>query len=313
MQFIKKKKYPKYSKLSRAGAHTLYVFLLPALLLTLVFGYIPMFTNIIAFMDYDIMDGFLGLGSPFVGFKWFSFLKEQWFYDLAIRTITYSLTGLVFGFPASLGLALMFNELKNLRYKKVVQTVSYIPNFVSWVTISGLAYIFLSVEPEGILNTFRETFFGLPRISYFQDPKYFLPILIITNIWKNVGWGTILYMAALATVDEQIYEAASVDGAGRWSKMRHITFPCLIPTFCIQLIFSLGSLFNSNFDQLFNLQNAVLRNDVMTINLYTYYEGIIKMKYSLTTAVGLFQGLVSFILIFATNKVTRKLSDTGIF
>jgi ABC-type polysaccharide transport system, permease component len=311
MAILKKKK--KHSTLDRANMWMLYVFLVPAVLLTLIFGYIPMFTNVIAFMDYDIMDGFLGLGSPFVGLKHFSFLTEKWFYDLAIRTVGYSTAGLIIGFPASLVLALMFNELRSLRFKKIVQTISYIPNFVSWVTISGLVYIFLSVEPEGILNTIRESLFGLPRISFMQDPKYFLPLLVFTNVWKGVGWGTILYMAALSAVDEQIYEAADVDGAGRFAKILHITFPSLIPTFCIQLIFSLGGLFSSNFDQIFNLQNPVIRDNVMTINLYTYYSGIVGMKYSLTTAVGLFQGVISFLLIYITNTITRKLSDTGIF
>jgi putative aldouronate transport system permease protein len=306
---IKKRK----TRLELANVHTLYFFLLPALIITFLFGYIPMFSNIIAFMDYDMMNPWFGFKSPFVGFRNFSFLRELWFYKLTIRTVTYSFAGLIFGFPASLILALLFNELRSHNYKKVIQTISYIPHFVSWVTVSGLVYMFLTVEPEGIINTIRITLFGGERISYMQDPKYFLPLLVITGVWKGVGWGTILYMASLSTIDEQIYEAAEVDGASRWKKVCHITIPGLIPTFCILLIFALGGLFSTNFDQIFNLQNAVIRADVMTINLYTYFNGIVNQQYSLTTAVGLFQGVVSFMLIASTNYVTRKLSDTGIF
>lgn len=272
-----------------------------------------MFSNIVAFMDYKITNPMFGLASPFVGFKWFSFLKEMWFYQVAGRTVLYSFVTLLFGFPASLILALLFNELRNQTYKKVVQTVSYIPNFVSWVTTAGLVYLFLTMDPTGLVNNIVQFVFHLPRHSFMQDPNAFLPVLVVTGIWKNTGWGTILYMAALSTIDEQIYEAAEVDGANRWNKLLHITFPGLIPTFCLLLIFALGGLFSVNFDQVFNLQNSVLRQDVMNINLYTYYNGIVNGDYSISTAVGLFQGVVSFILVYSVNKVTRKLADTGIF
>lgn len=300
-------------RLKFANIQVLYLFLAPALLLTLIFGYLPMFSNIIAFMDYKITNPMFGLASPFVGFKWFSFLKEGWFYEIAGRTVLYSFMTLLFGFPASLILALLFNELRSQVFKKVVQTISYVPNFVSWVTTAGLVYLFLSVDSTGLVNNIAQSVFHLPRQSFMQNPNAFLPILIVTNLWKNVGWGTILYMAALSTIDEQIYEAAEVDGAGRWAKLVHITLPGLIPTFCILLIFALGGLFSVNFDQVFNLQNSVIRQDVMTINLYTYYNGIVNGNYPISTAVGLFQGVVSFILIYSVNKVTRRLADTGIF
>jgi len=302
------------SVLQKRGMGWLYLFIIPALALTLFFGYIPMFMNVIAFMDYKIGAGFLGLQSEFVGLYWFQyFLKEKWFYEIILRTLLYSVSGLVFGFPASLILALLFNELRSNRFKKIVQTLSYIPNFVSWATISGLVYIFLTVEPEGLVNTIRESVFGLSRISFMQDPKYFLPLLIITGLWKGAGWGTILYMAALSNIDVSMYEAAEVDGAKRFDKVRYITFPNLVPTFCICLIFAIGGLLSTNFDQIFNLQNTVLRPSVMTLNLYTYFNGVVNRQYSLSSAVGLFNGVVSFILIFSANAITRKLSDTGIF
>jgi len=306
---VKRKSY----SIDRVNVSALYVFLAPALVLTLVFGYLPMFSNIIAFLDYNIAKGWFGLASPFVGFKNFAFLRQSWFYGIMGRTVWYSFAGLVFGFPASLLLALLFNELRHLRFKKVVQTISYVPNFVSWVTISGLVYTFLSYESDGILNNILEKLFHMQRVSYMQDPKYFLAVLIITGIWKGVGWGTILYMAALSTIDEQIYEAAEVDGAGRLAKVTHITFPGLIPTFSILLIFAMGGLFRTNFDQMFNLQNAVLRDRVNTIDLYTYFNGVVNGQYSLSTAVGLFQGVVSMILVLGTNYVTKKLNGVGIY
>ena len=308
----KEKEKVKYGKLSRAGIGYLYLFLAPAIIITFVFSYIPLFSNYIAFLDYDLNAGWFGFASPFVGFKNFSFLLEPWFYELAGRTFIYSVAGLVTGLPASLILALMFNELRSAKFKKTVQTISYIPNFVSWVTISGLVYMFLTIEPGGLLNDIIE-FFGGTRVSFMQDPKYFLPLLVITNLWKSVGWGTILYMAALAGIDEQIYEAADVDGARRMDKVLRITMPNLVPTFCIQMIFAMGGLFSSNFDQIFNLQNAVIRNQVSTINLYTYFNGVVNMQYAHSTAVGLFQGVVSMVLVLSTNYVTRKFSDTGIF
>ena len=296
-----------------ANVSALYIFLLPAIILTLVFGYLPMFSNVIAFLDYNIAKGWFGLASPFVGFKHFAFLKEAWFYRILGRTMWYSFAGLLFSLPSSLILALLFNELRSLRFKKAVQTISYVPNFVSWVTISGLVYTFLSYEPDGILNNILEKLFHLERVSYMQDPIYFLAVLIITGIWKGVGWGTIMYMAALSTIDEQIYEAADVDGAGRLAKVIHITFPGLVPIFCILLIFAMGGLFHTNFDQMFNLQNAVLRDRVNTIDLYTYFNGVVNRQYSLSTAVGLFQGVTSMILVLGTNYITKKLSGVGIY
>jgi putative aldouronate transport system permease protein len=292
---------------------TLYLFLAPAVILTFVFGYLSLFSNVIAFLDYRISNGWLGLKSPFVGFKNFAFLKERWFYELAWRTVKYSFFGILFGYPASLALALLFNELRGKRFKKIAQTISYIPNFVSWVTIAGLVYIFLSSEPEGALNNILVPLFGGGRISYMQNAGFFLPVMVITGVWKGIGWGTILYMAAISTLDDQVYEAADVDGAGRLSKIWHITIPGLAPTFCILLIFAVGGLFSSNFDQIFNLQNGVIRDKVSTINLYAYYNGVVNGRYSLTTAVGLFQGVISMLLVICTNLVTRKLSDTGIF
>jgi putative aldouronate transport system permease protein len=296
----------------RAGLFNLYVLLLPAVLTTLIFGYLPMISNYMAFLDYNLTDGFLGLGSPFVGLRNFDFLCEKWFYEILGRTLLYSIGAIAVGYPAALLLALLFNELRHTAFKKAVQTITYIPHFVSWVTVAGIVYMFLTVEPDGLLNNARELF-GLERLSFMQDAKYFLPILLLSGLWKGLGWSTILYMAALSGIEEQLYEAARVDGATRFQQAIYITLPGLVPTFCIQLIFAMGSLFSTSFDQVFNLQNEVIRPDVMTLNLYTYYFGIVNQRFAHSAAIGLFNGVISVILICGTNFVTRRLSDTGIF
>ncbi len=291
--------------------YPLYFGVLPSILLTLIFSYLPMFTNVIAFMDYDMFNGWLGLGSPFVGFQNFSFLKDPDFYKLVTRTLTYSVAGLIFSFPASLLLALALNELRNELFKRTIQTISYIPHFVSWVTVASLVYIFLSVDPSGLINNLKQAMVGGERISFMQKPEYFLAILLITGVWKEIGWGTIIYLASITSIDPQLYEAAQIDGAGRWKQMLHVTLPGIMPATVILLIFAVGGLFSSNFDQIYNLQNDVIRNDVSTINLYVYYKGLRDQQYSLSTAIGLFQGVISFILIRTANFISKKVADVG--
>jgi putative aldouronate transport system permease protein len=295
-----------------SSVYILYLFLVPAIVLTFFFNYLPMFSNVIAFMDYDITEGWLGMDSPFVGFKQFGFLQEPWFYELAVRTVTYSFFILAASFPLALIFALLINELKSKKFKKITQTVSYVPHFVSWVTVSGLVYIFLTVDPSGMLNDLKVFFFGGERISFMQESAYFLPLLILTQIWKETGWGCIIYLAALTTIDPHLYEAAEVDGASRWRKVWHITLPALLPTTAILLIFSLVGLFSSNFDQVFNLQNSVIRESTDTINIYTFYVGVRAQQYSLAAAVGLFQGVVTFILVMLSNYSSKKISGAGI-
>ena len=179
----------KYKKPEQTGAWILYLFLLPAIVLTFLFGYLNMFSIPIAFMDYKIGAGWFGLASEWVGFEHFRFfLTQSWFWEMFMRTFLYSSVGILFGYPASLILAILFNELRHARFKKIVQTVSYIPNFVSWVTVAGLVYLFLSIEPTGLINNIVE-FFGGDRYSYMQDSNYFLLIMVLTGIWKSNARG----------------------------------------------------------------------------------------------------------------------------
>jgi ABC-type polysaccharide transport system, permease component len=294
--------------------HVLYLFLLPAIVLTFVFSYLPMFSNYIAFLDYDFNKGWFGFGSKFVGFDNFKkFLYDPNFYHLMGRTMLYSVTMMVATFTAPLVLALMLNELLSERFKRMVQTSSYIPHFVSWVTVAGLFYMFLTVDATGIVNNLRQLIDpDATRISYMQDAKNFLPVLVISEVWKETGWGTILYLAALTGIDPQQYEAAQVDGASRLQRLLYITLPGLTPTMCILLIFSLSGLFSTNFDQVFNMQNKMIRMETDTIGVYTYYQGLVSGQYAYSAAVGLFQGLISFILIMLTNAITKRLSNVGI-
>jgi putative aldouronate transport system permease protein len=298
--------------INKRSIGVLYLFLVPAIAFTLLFQYLPMFGNYIAFLDYDFTNGWMGLLSPFTGLKNFSFVSELWFWQLAGRTVLYSFSLLIFSFPAPLILALLLNEIKKQLFKQVLQTISYIPHFVSWVTVSGLFYLFLSTDISGLVNNIQQALTGGERISYMQNPNLFVVFLVLSNLWKEIGWGTILYLAAITMIDPQLYEAAEIDGASRWSRIWYITLPSLLPTVCILLIFSLGGLFSSNFDQVFNMQNSVIRNDTNTINTFVYFRGVQNQQYSFAAAVGLFQGFVSFLLIMSTNYVTKKLNNIGI-
>ncbi|RAP78430.1 ABC transporter permease [Paenibacillus montanisoli] len=293
--------------------YVLHLFLIPALVLTLLFNYAPMFGNVVAFMDYSMFDGWMGLGSPWVGLDNFkTFLSEQWFYDLALRTLTYSISILIFSFPASLILALLLNELRNQLFKKIAQTVSYIPHFVSWVTVAAMLYMFLSVDMNGLVNNIKVALFGGERLIFMQDTKLFLPLLIVTQVWKEMGWGSILYLAAISVIDPHLYEAAAIDGAGRWRQMIHVTLPGLVPTTVVLMIFTLGSLFGGNFDQMFNMQNIVIQDQTNIISTYIYYQGVKGAQFSISTAVGLFGGVISFILLMIGNYVGKKISNTSI-
>lgn len=308
--YYKINSYIKYIK----GYWFFYLFLLPAIAATFVFNYLPMLSNVVAFMDWKINAGWMGLGSKIVGFKHFEgFLKDPEFYKLLLRTMYYSFSMLIVSFPASLILALLFNELKNAVFKKTVQTISYIPYFISWVTVAGLVYLFLSLDTSGIVNNIKEFLVGGERIHFLKDPKYFLPMLVISNTWKNAGYGTVVFLAAISSINPEMYESASIDGANRLQRAIFITLPCIVPTIAILLIFNLAGILSTNFEQIYSLQNPLIRANTYTINVYVYYKGIVDRKFELATAIGLFNGVVSFLLVFISNKITKKLANISFF
>ena len=291
----------------------LYFFVLPALLTTLLFSYLPMFGNVIAFLDYDMTKGWMGLGSDFVGLKWFQqIFTDSFFTDLILRTIYYNFLILVVGFPAPVLLALLINEVRVKWFKKTVQTISYLPYFVSWVTIASLIYLFLSTDSTGVINNIREAL-GQERYLFMKDVDFFPWLLLLSSIYKTAGWGSILYLAAISSIDSQLYEAAMIDGAGKWKQFCYVTFPGILPTMVIMMIMNLGSFFTSNFDQVYNLQNQLISTQTNVISVYTFTTGVQGQQYSIASAVGLFQGVVNATLLVISNFASKKITDYGLF
>lgn len=289
-----------------------YVFLmfLPAIIWYAVFKYAPLYGIQIAFRDYSIRKGILG--SDWVGLKHFiNIFNKASFWRVFKNTIEISLLNLVFGFPMPIILALLLNEMRNGWYKKTVQTISYLPHFLSWVMLSGIFRQILSPTMGPIGQLFRNL--GWEPILFLGDPKYFRGVLVVTNIWKGAGWGSILYLATISGIDQEQYEAAVVDGANRFQRMIHITLPGMMPVICMQLIFAVGGITGSNFDQIFNLYSGPVMEVADVISTYIHREGLGSMKYSMTSAVGLFNNVISLVLIVTTNTIVKRVNDYGIW
>ena len=293
--------------------YALYVFLVPAIVLTLCFSYLPMFTNYIAFLDYVPYKGWFGLKSDFIGFGNFVYvLSNPRLWEAIGRTFYYSILGTVFNFPACIIFALLLNEVRNLTYKRTVQTISYLPHFVSWVTVASLFYWFMSIDTVGLINNIRE-FFGAERIIIMKYPENFPIVLVLSSLYKGLGWGSIIYLAAISNVDMQLYEAAKIDGASRFEQVWHITLPTILPTISLLLVLNIGSIFSSNFDQVFNFQNQLIRPYTDTISTLTYQETLVKMQYARGAVMGLFQGTVNVFFLVGSDRLAKKLSGYGLF
>lgn len=308
--------FPKRNKLSLPTRiwkyRSLFLMILPGLFLLLLFNYGSMYGLIIAFKDYRIGSGIWG--SKWVGLKYFSDLFASRDALSALKnTILISLYRLFWGFPAPILLALLLNEIGHKFFKRVVQTINYLPHFISWIIISGMVINMLSPN-TGIVNYFIQAFGGKP-IYFMTDPHLFRSILITTGIWKEVGWGSVLFLAALSNVDAEQYEAAIVDGATRFQRARYISIPAMIPIISICLILSMGSILNAGFDQIFNMYNTMVYSVTDIIDTYVYRVGMVDMSYSFSTAVGLFKSVAGLILMLIVNTVTRNIGDkdAGIF
>lgn len=289
----------------------LLLFVTPAVVLTFVFSYLPMFGNIIAFQDYDITLGFFK--SPFVGFKHFQELFNDPHSLMVIKnTVVLSTTNLILTFPAPIILALLLNELKSMVFKRTVQTISYLPHFISWVIILGFYKELTSID-GGLINQIKMSLFGGDPVMFQAKSELFLPVVIITNIWKEIGWNTIIFLAALSGIDQQLYEAAAIDGAGRLKQAIHVTIPCILPTIMILLILSLSHIFGTNFDQVYNLINVHIQDKVDVLETYVFREGIQKARFPFATAVGLFQGAIAFVLVVISNKLSKKYTEISIW
>ena len=285
---------------------------IPVIVYFFIFKYIPMGGIVIAFKNYKISQGIWG--SAWCGMDNFTKAFATPTFARAVRnTLEISGLKLLFGFPAPIILALMLNEVTHVRFKKTVQTITYLPHFLSWVVLAGMFQQLLSPN-NGAVNAVLKQVFGMKDSIYFLGSnQYFRGTLIVTDIWKNVGWSSILYLATISGIDPSLYEAATVDGASRWQCTRYITIPSLVSTIVIMLILSIGSIMDAGFDQVFNLYNSAVYQTGDIIDTYVYRYGIGDMKYSLATAVGLFKNVIAFVLVVGTNLITRKISGEGIW
>jgi len=288
----------------------LYVLILPAVLYFLVFNYLPLYGIQIAFKDYKAVDGIVG--SAWAGLKHFkTFFNAYYFERLLTNTLLLNVYSLLWSFPVPLILAIMLNQIRSPRRKRFIQTSIYIPYFISTVVLAGMLYIFLS-PTSGIFNSIREML-GLRAVDYMSEAGAFRSIYIISGIWQSAGWGTILYIASLAGIDQALYEAAEIDGASIWQKIRYIDLPSLVPVAMMVFILDCGKLLSSNTDKALVMQTAgnIPTSDI--IGVYVYNVGLGSGQFSYTAAIGLFVNFINFILIIAVNRISKKVSNVGLF
>jgi len=282
----------------------------------ILFNYIPMFGIVIAFKD---MDGVINITKalaekPFVGFKNFiSFMNDRKFLDIISNTIGMNVFQLVFSFPAPIIFALLLNEVQHLWVKKTVQTITYFPYFISWVVFGGVVISMLSPD-NGIINVVLQNL-GIIKepVSFMANPDYFWSIVTISGIIKGIGWSAVIYLAAIAGIDLALYEAATIDGANRFQRMLYITLPGILSTVVILLLLSISNLLNSSFDQIYMLQNQLNLSRSEVIDTYVYKIGISEMRYSFTTAVGVFKSAIAFILLWGSNMLSKRYLGRGIY
>ncbi|MFH1512274.1 MAG: ABC transporter permease subunit [Bacillota bacterium] len=288
----------------------LYVLVLPGVLYYFVFKLMPMFGIIIAFQKYNPYLGFLN--SPWVGFKNFAdFFANPDFARLLANTLWISLLSIVFYFPAPIILSLLLNEIRRSSYKRTIQTLVYIPHFLSWVIVYSIFYMMMTTD-GGIVNLLIEKFGG-EKIAFLSDKAWFRPMVIIQAVWKETGWGTIIFLAALAGVDIEQYEAAVVDGAGRLRQLWHITLPSIKSTIIILLILRMGSVLNTGFEQIYLLSNSINRQVSQVFDTYVYEIGITRGSFSFATAVNLFKSIIGILLVYSTNCIAKKAGEATIF
>ena len=296
----------------------LYILMIPGILYMLIFNYTPMAGLVMAFEDFSPYNGDTAIqalfGSPFAGLKYFEKLfTGPDFWRLLRNTLAISLANLIFAFPAPIILALLLNELRCKWFKRFSQTLVYIPHFVSIVIVAALAYQLFSPPPGGAYHMLVQVFGKQNAPDIMSDPKLFSTMIVGQNLWKETGYGTIIYLAALSSVDTQLYEAAKIDGAGRWQLMWHVTLPAIRGTIILMLIMKVGSLLNTGYEQIFLMQNAMNRSVSDVFDTYIYTKGIVNGQYSLATAAGLFKSIVSMVMVVGANKIAKLFGESGLY
>ena len=291
-------------------SYQLYVLILPTILYLVIFQYWPLYGILLAFKDYQPSLGILG--SPWVGIKYFQrFFNSPVFWELIRNTLQLSLYGLAAGFPLPILIALGMNCLKGKYFKKTVQTVTYMPHFISTVVLVGMLTSFLSPS-SGIVNNII-AHFGGQRLFFMGVPAYFSHLYVWTGVWQNMGWDSILYLAALSGVDPSLHEAAVVDGASRVSRVWHIDLPGIMPTVIIMLIMSAGHIMGVGFEKAFLMQNTLNQDASEIIATYVYKKGLLDAQYSYSTAVGLFNSVINVILLVTVNQIAKKVGETSLW
>ena len=288
----------------------LYLFILPCFVWLILFCYVPMGGIVLAFKNYKFNLGIYG--SPWAGFKWFNqFMTSPEFWITIKNTLRITVLKLVVCFPAPIILALLLNEVKKARFKRVVQTVSYLPNFVSWVVVVMLLRTIFTPY-GGIINNIRRNF-GLESVFFMGLKEAFLPLVVFSDMWKNIGWGSIVYLAAITSVDQELYEAASIDGAGHGQQVWHITLPGIAQTIGIMFIMAVGGLLNAGYDQILLLQQPANKVISQVLDTYILETGIKYGKFEYATAIGVFKSVFSLILVVLTNFLAQKYAEVGLW
>ncbi|MFU0799299.1 MAG: ABC transporter permease subunit [Xylanivirga thermophila] len=286
-----------------------YIMALPILAYYIIFCYIPMYGVTIAFKDFSIKLGILK--SPWAGFKYFKdFFNSYYCLRVIKNTLLLNLYDLLWGFPAPIILALLLNELRNQKFKRCVQTVTYLPHFVSMVVICGIIIEFVSTD--GLINVLL-SYLGIEPSNMLTRPELFRTIYISSGIWQGIGWGSIIYLASLTGIDPALYEAATIDGAGRWKQTLHVTLPGIAPTIIILLILRLGSMMSVGFEKILLLYNPMTYETADVISTYVYRKGLLDFDYSYSAAVGLFNSIINFLLLIIANTLSRKLTEESLW
>ena len=287
-----------------------YLLLVPAVALLIVFKYVPLYGVGIAFVDYNIVKGVLG--SAWNNFKWFEWVfNDHFFWRVLRNTVILSLLRLAFGFPAPILLALLLNEVRNTSFKRSVQSISYLPHFLSWVVLGGIIKELLSTQ-RGVVP-YLMTVVGLEPINFLTNIPTFRALLVATGIWQGIGWGSIIYLAALSGIDPELYESATVDGANRLQMALRVTLPALAPIMMILFLLQLGNILEQGWDQIFNLYNDVVVSVSDVFETLVYRSGIEGPRYSYATAINLFQNVVGFALLMLANQIVRRRNEYAIW
>ncbi len=290
--------------------YQLWIMLLPAIAVLIVFNYIPMYGIQLAFRDFDFTKGLTG--GRWRGLFYFKkFTDSYQFWALLKNTVTISATSILVGFPAPIILALLFNQVRNKNMKRLLQTTVYLPHFISTVVMVGLLVVLLSPNTGVIGDVLRAV--GLGSLNLMGETSTFVPVYVISDIWQHAGWGSIIYLAALSSVDEQLYDAARIDGASKWQTIVHIDIPTLIPTVIVLFILTMGNILNTGFEKIFLMQNGLNLPVSEVIATYVYKIGIQSMQFSYSSAIGVFNTVINFFFLFVMNTLSRRFSDISLW